>query len=122
MSPILSATLISCFALIFFSFLTTRLDQSIKWNWFLVFIPLFCLQACFFIDNILLLVKNRFNSKLKLLKLLAFLVANALLLTFEMLLCLKLEIYNSIKTSFIFIPIWILCLIVIAYLFIKLMQ
>ena len=122
MSPILSATLISCFTLIFFSFLTTRLDQSIKWNWFLVFVPMFFLQACFLIDNILLLVKNRYISKLKLLKLTLFLVSNLLLLAFEILLCLKLEYFPHINTTFLFLPVWILCLIIIAYLFSKLMQ
>ncbi len=122
MSPILSATLISCFTLIFFSFLTTRLDQSIKWNWFLVFIPMFFLQACFLIDNILLLIKNRHISKLKLLKLTLFLASNLLLLSFETLLCLKLEYFPFIRTTLIFVPIWALCLIIIAYLFVKLMH
>jgi hypothetical protein len=121
MSPILSATLISCFTLIFFSFLTTRLDQSIKWNWFLVFVPMFFLQSCFLIDNILLLIKNRHISKLKLLKLTLFLISNLLLLSFEILLCLKLEYFPFIRITFIFVPIWALCLIIIAYLFVKLM-
>lgn len=120
MSPILSATVISCFVLMFFSFLTTRLDQSVKWNWFLVFTPLFFLQVCFFIDNVLLLVTNRGLSKLKLLKLTLFLIGNFLFLSFEILLCLKLEYYHFIKSTFIFIPVWALCFIIIVYLVIKL--
>ena len=120
MSPILSATLISCFTLIFFSFLTTRIDQSIKWNWFIVFIPLFFLQVCFLIDNLLLLIKNRSISKLKLLKLMVFLVSNFLFLAFEILLCLKLEYFHFMRTTLVLIPVWILCFIIIAYLFLKL--
>lgn len=122
MSPILSATLVSCFLIMFFSFLSTKIDQSVKWNWFIVFIPLFFLQTCFFIDNILLTIKNRSISKIKLIKLFTFLISNILLLAFEILLCLKLEYFPSVKLSFVFIPFWLLSVFIIGYLFIKLSQ
>ena len=122
MSPILSATLVSFFLIMFFSFLSTKIDQSVKWNWFVVFIPLFFLQTCFFIDNILLTIKNRSISKIKLIKLFTFLICNILLLAFEILLCLKLEYLPFVKLTYIFIPLWLLLIIIIGYLFIKLSQ
>lgn len=120
MSPILSATLISLNLIIFLSFLTTRIDQSIKWNWFLVFIPVFFLQFCFLIDTLILMVKNRFVFKQKLVKLSSFLISIFLLFAFEILLCLKLEYYSDLKLTIVFIPLWVVFLKSVIYLMIRL--
>jgi hypothetical protein len=119
MSPILSAILISSFSIIFFSFVSTKIDQLIKWNWFVVFIPMFFLKFCFLIDCIVLMIKNRTKSKYKIIKLSIFLLSILLALIFELLICFKLESYN-LKLSVAFTPFWLLCFILFGYLLIKL--
>lgn len=122
MSPILSASIISLIFILFFSFVSTRIDDSINWNWFLVFIPIFLLQLCFVIDCIILLIKNRVTNKVKLYKLSLFLISILLIYAFEIGLCLRLENYLFIKTTYLFIPLWIVLLILLIYLFSKLIK
>ena len=126
MSPILSAIIISTLSIIFFSFLSIKIDHIVKWNWFLVFVPLFILKFCFAFDCIILIIHNRVKSTLsltsfKFLKLIIFLIEILLALTFEILLCLKLQYYYaSIKLTYVFIPFWLFSFILLVYLFKKL--
>lgn len=120
MTPILSATIISFNLIIFLSFLSTRIDSTINWNWFLVFIPVFFLQTCFLIDNLVLIVKNRKANKKKIQKLFMYLLCILLMVTFEILLCLKLQYYRDLKLTYVFIPFWVFCLILFFYFIFKL--
>ena len=120
MNSILSAILTSSLLIIFLSFLSARIELSIKWNWFLVFIPLYFLQTCLLIDSIILIARNRANFKFKLIKLISFLICFILIFSFEILLCLKLEYYPQLKLTFVFIPLWIIISFIIVFLLIKL--
>lgn len=118
MSPILAAILISTNLTVFFSFLSLKVDNSIKWNWFIVFIPLFFLEFLFFIHGLILLKRGvRYKLTSELVKLLFYFVANTAMVTFQILLCLKLELfYASLKLTYVFIPFWCLLLILLFYL------
>lgn len=120
MSPILSAVITTGLIIIFLSFLSTRIDQSTKWNWFIVFIPIFLLQTFFLIDSIFLLIRNRFTFNIKLLKLCSFFICVILLFVFEILICLKLEYYPGMRLAYVLTPAWIVMLFKIVYLLIKL--
>lgn len=120
MSPIFSTIITTSLLILFFSFLSTRIDQSTKWNWFIVFIPLYLLQAFFMIDTIFLLIKNSFSFNTKFLKLFSFLICIILTFIFEILICLKLEYYSHLRLAYILTPAWIVMTFQIVYLLSKL--
>ncbi len=119
MSPMFSAAVTSSFMLVFFSFLSTKIDDTVKWNWFLVFLPLFIIQTFYLIDVIVLI--NKKPIQIKSLGLFVCALCLVLMFTFEILLCLKLEsiYFNHMKLTYIFIPLWANILIIIIYLFTK---
>ena len=119
MNPILSSIIIILFLILYFSFLTVKIDQTVKWNWFLVFIPLFLLQFCLCIDSVILIIRNAYKSRRKqLFKIVLFLSSILLLFIFEILLCLKLEYYQTqIKLTFVFIPLWVILINASVYVF-----
>lgn len=119
MSPILAAILISTNLITFFSFLSLKVDQSIKWNWFVVFIPMFLLNFLFLAHSVILL-KRHLRHKLsgELLQLVVYILCNLLVLAFEILLCIKMEYHFSMLTaSNVLAPLWILLIILILFLF-----
>lgn len=120
MSPIFSAILNTCSVIIFFAFLSTRIDNSIKWSWFLVFIPLFLLQTFYLIDCIFLIVKNRVTFNSKLIKLIAFFICIILVFIFEILICLRLDYYPDLKLTYVLVPAWLVMLGAIVFLFSRL--
>ena len=120
MSPIFSAILNTCSVIIFFAFLSTRIENSIKWSWFLVFIPLFFLQTFYLIDCIFLIVKNRVTFNSKLIKLIAFLICIILVFIFEILICLRLDYYPDLKFTYVMVPAWLVMLGAIVFLFSRL--
>ena len=119
MTPILSTTLVSFNLIIFLSFLSTRVDNAIKWNWFLVFIPVFFLKICFIIDSVILLIKNRKSNRFKISFFILSLISILLVFTFEILLCLKLENFPDLSNYYVFVPLWSLFLILLIYFFFK---
>lgn len=117
MSPIFSAILTSSLLIMFTSFLSTKIDQTVTWNWFLVFMPIFMLQTFYLIDSIVLIFKKRTLVQTYLY---AFTLCLMLIFAFEIMLCLKLEYFPGLKLTFVFIPIWVILSIMIIYLLIKL--
>lgn len=117
MSPILAAILISTNLIIFFSFLSLKIDLSIKWNWFYVFIPLFLLKFLF-LSHAIVLFKRRLRFRLRgeLLQIVAYIITNLLILSFEILICLRLEYDVAFRITLLFAPLWIALLIIIIYL------
>lgn len=117
MSPIFSAILTSSLLIMFTSFLSTKIDQTVTWNWFLVFMPIFILQTFYLIDSLVLIVKKRtlFHTYLY-----AFTLSLILIFAFETMLCLKLEYFPELMLTFVFIPIWVILIMLIIYLLIKL--
>lgn len=117
MSPILAAILISISLTLFFLFLTLKIDHSIKWNWFFVFIPLFLLKFLMLFHSIILLKKRiRFKVTHEILKIFVYILTIILTLAFEILICIKLEYYAFIKLTIVFVPLWVVILIVIIFL------
>ncbi len=118
MTPVLSAVFTVFQLIIFFTFVTLKLDNSIDWNWFLTFIPLFILQAILLLDTVVLIVRNHMKLKFshKLFKLILFLISIVLIFLFEILLCLNLEEYINIKYVLVFLPFWIVFLFITIYL------
>jgi hypothetical protein len=118
MNPILSSIIIILLLTLYFAFLTVKIDQTVKWNWFIIFIPLFLLQFCFIIDSTILMIRNLLKSKREQsIKIILFLVSTILLYLFEILLCLKLEYYfQEIKLSFVFLPLWSIIFISSGYI------
>ena len=110
--------------ILFFSFLTVRVDQTVKWNWFIVFIPLYLLQLSFIIDSIILIANNIIKSKPEQsIKISIFLASIILFFIFEVLLCLKLEYYRvEIKLSFVCMPLWLVLTAASVYIFKKLIK
>jgi hypothetical protein len=124
MNPIFAAIFISIDLLIFSSFLNNRIDGSLKWNWFCVFIPLFFLQTLFLFNVVILFGRNygcTSYNKFKLAKIFLLGLSLVFVFAFEILLCLKLEYYKeSLKLTYVFIPFWALLCICIVFLFVKL--
>ncbi len=121
MKPILSALFISSILIIFFSFLTAKIDQSVRWSWFVVFVPLFLLNFCFMIDGFLLTIRSRLTSSQKTKKYILIQFCNLLMTAFEVMLCLKLDqYYSKLKLVYVFIPIWTVAFILVSYFIYKL--
>ncbi len=119
MTPVLSTVLIVLNLIIFFTFVTIKLDDTIDWNWFIIFVPVFFIKTVLFLDTLVLILKNRrkFKFSNKLLKLILFLTSIMLVFLFEILLCLNLEQYTQIKYIFIFLPLWLVFLLLSIYFF-----
>lgn len=120
MSPIFSAIITTCSVIIFFAFLTARIDNSTNWNWFLVFIPLFLIQTFYLIDCMFLMIKQRFKFNSRLIKLSAFFICIILIYSFEILICVRLDYYPQLNLSYLFIPAWLVMLSTIGFLLFKL--
>lgn len=112
MSPIFSAIVTSGLLIIFSSFLSAKIDQTVKWNCFLVFLPAFMLQTFYLIDIIYTISKKQF----KFFSLIMCALCIILIFLFEILVCLKLQYFSDIKLFFSFIPIWIIFFVMIYYL------
>ena len=120
LSPIFSAVITSSLLIMFVSFLSARIDQTIKWNWLAVCTPVYLLQTCYLIDAALILSRQRVAFKLRNFNLISFMLGMILLFAFEILLCLKLEYFPTLQFTFVFIPLWLLFILLILYLLIKL--
>ena len=101
-------------SLCFLILLNLKLDEIVNWNWFIIFIPWWIFDLVVLTNTV-----SRFISKWKhnrptahltfLYTKLSFIVWVSLKLLIEVLLCLKLEYYDSsMKLTFVFIPLWIL--------------
>lgn len=117
MSPTFSIIFITCHLMMFLAFLCSRADQLIKWNWFCVFIPLFSLQFCIFVDVLSIIIRNRLSSSFsKLFKWFTYMFSLILLFGFEVLICLRLEYFKELMMFHILLPFWLLIVIVAIYL------
>ncbi|XP_023666203.1 transmembrane protein 60 [Paramormyrops kingsleyae] len=104
------------FTLVFLIMLVLKLDDKIRWNWFLVFLPVWVFDV---ILVIMLVVKMAGRCKSgheprdgpqDLRKKSWYLVAVLLKLAFCLALCARLERLADIKVTFVCIPLWVLLL------------
>ena len=117
MNPILAAIIISSNLIAFFTFLSLKIDQSVKWNWFIVFIPIFFLNFLF-LSHAIILFKRRLRFKLsfELFKIFIYVISNLSILAFEILFCLKMQYNSPIILTVLFVPLWIVLIILIVFL------
>ncbi|XP_005103569.1 transmembrane protein 60 [Aplysia californica] len=102
--------------LIFFILFVLRADDTVDWNWFLIFIPLWIFDAAIMIYIIVNIIihyrsphylhhvdRNEMTMKRKY----ALLVCCLFKIAFQFLVCLRLE-YFSISLYYVLIPLWIM--------------
>ena len=94
-----------------------RLDNSMNWNWFVVFTPIWLLDIFSIIYLIALVIvgvrNNRLVQRINELRVSKeragwLLAVHVLKLTFGMLLCAQLDGYLKISYFFLFIPLWLM--------------
>ena len=111
---ILHRSLFTCFSLlVFLILLALKLDKKVKWNWFLVFIPMWLFDSVIVIYITFKMTaqcKNRYNSgQVSMLRKVCYMSFVLLKMAFQVLLCMKLQYYNSeISMYYVMIPFWML--------------
>ncbi|GCB85082.1 transmembrane protein 60-like [Scyliorhinus torazame] len=102
------------FTLLFLIILVLKLDQTLGWNWFLVFIPLWIFDTVLLVMLVVRLAGrckagyDRHSSNVR--RKVWYLCAMLLKLGFLLALCARLERYTAMKLSWVLIPLWILLL------------
>ncbi|XP_067284751.1 transmembrane protein 60-like [Pseudorasbora parva] len=94
------------FALVFLVLLVLKLDGKVKWSWFLVFLPVWVLDAVLLLLLGLRLGRCRAGSdpRLELWNLLALMLK----LSFCLSLCARLELLMLLRPLIICVPLWTL--------------
>ncbi|XP_071489527.1 transmembrane protein 60-like [Diadema antillarum] len=103
------------FMLVFFIFLALHLDQKIKWNWFLIFIPLWLFDILVLLIQLLRIITHARTGHDRHLEMtmstkIFFVIGISLKLAFQVLVCVRLELQQSLSLFFIFIPLWVILL------------
>lgn len=123
-------------SILFLILLVIRLDRSVSWNWFLIFIPLWVLDLSIFLHDLVKLVQSYRESSsgtgLRVFSLAAipdvrrlYWTLSVLLLktAFQVLLCLRLEYQlEFLRVPYVLAPLWVLLLGVAADVFWKILQ
>ncbi|XP_072180664.1 transmembrane protein 60-like [Diadema setosum] len=103
------------FMLVFFIFLALHLDQKTKWNWFLIFIPLWLFDILVLLIQLLRIITHARTGHDRHLEMtmstkIFFVIGISLKLAFQVLVCVRLELQQSLSLFFIFIPLWVILL------------
>ena len=100
--------------LVFIILLMLKLDGRIgDWNWFIVFIPMWildCVVAAFTLINMIMHCKNKWwhNVHETSLKRKTWSLCGVISkLVFQVLLCLKLQYFHTLRIFVIFVPFWV---------------
>lgn len=100
---------------LFLIFLIVKLDGRSDWNWFVVFAPMWIMDVklCTFLMVKIFQNSRRRNGPIEnmtitLKKRAIYLVCVMFKLTFQTLLCLKLQYYASLNIFFVMLPFWVL--------------
>lgn len=105
--------------------LAVKLDRKTDWNWFLVFLPMWIFDVIFLALLIFRLVTHVRNGRDRdaslrsvVFNLGVFIFGLAMKISFELMLCVKLQYIDIVLDIFyVFIPLWILLLIAVVRLF-----
>lgn len=117
---ILHRSLFTCFSLLaFLILLALKLDKKVKWNWFLVFIPMWIFDAVIVIYITFKMIaqcKNRYNSgQVSMTRKVCYMSFVLLKMSFQVILCMKLEYYNEeISMYYAMVPFWMFFIFVIS--------
>lgn len=98
--------------LVFLILLVLRLDHKVEWNWFLIFIPLWLFDAVVVIYitvNMIVHCKNGYDRNELTMRRKAWFMASVVLkMSFQVLLCLKVQYFDDIISTYIvMIPFWL---------------
>lgn len=117
---ILHRSLFTCFSLLaFLILLALKLDKKVKWNWFLVFIPMWIFDAVIVIYITFKMIaqcKNRYNSgQVSMTRKVCYMSFVLLKMSFQVILSMKLEYYNEeISMYYAMVPFWMFFIFVIS--------
>jgi len=98
--------------LVFFILLVLRLDEKVTWNWFLIFSPMWLFDSVvtiFITFKMIVHCKNGYE-RLTMKRKIYYMFSVFLKLSFQVLLCMRLEYYSIIDLHYVMIPLWILML------------
>lgn len=102
--------------LLFFILLCLRLDERIRWNWFLIFLPMWLFDVVLTINalfNIVMHCKHDNFSDLPKVKNSVVLLVIILKIVSQIMICLKLEYKLNLTLYHVLIPFWLLLPVVI---------
>lgn len=104
--------------LMFVILLVLRLDERVKWNWFLIFLPMWIFDGILIVYITFYMgshCKNGFDTNDQTMgRKVAFLAGMFLKLSFQVLLCLRLQYYTAeLNLYYVMIPAWILLIVLI---------
>lgn len=101
--------------LVFLILMVLRLDRKVNWNWFLVFIPMWVFDAVVIIYitfKMIVHCKNGFDHRsdfnISVSRKVFYMCAVLLKLSFQVLLCMRLQYYRQIDLKYVMIPFWLL--------------
>ena len=98
--------------LVFIIFLVLRLEKKVEWRWFIVFIPMWLFDGMvliYVVFHMITHLKNnydRYDTSMP--RKVYFLIAILLKLTFQVLLCIRLDYVTAVSLYYVMIPFWIL--------------
>ncbi|ELU18529.1 hypothetical protein CAPTEDRAFT_58245, partial [Capitella teleta] len=105
--------LFTWFTLLVFSILLVlRMDRKVSWNWFIIFIPMWTfdiLMLIFITFYMIIHCKNGFEvTDYSMRRKIFFLVCVVLKLSFQVILCLRLQYLYNLPSYCPLIPLWLL--------------
>ena len=98
--------------LVFFILLVLRLDKKAMWNWFIIFIPMWIFDliiTIFIIFKMIMHCKNGYDTNdMTMGRKVWFMFCVMLKLSFQVILCARLQYFNNVPLYYIMIPFWLL--------------
>ena len=98
--------------LVFLILLVLRLDNKVTWNWFFIFTPMWLFDAVvtiYIAFNMIVHCKNGYDrTELTMRHKVHYTVGVFLKLSFQVLLCMRLQYYPKIELYYVMIPLWLL--------------
>lgn len=100
--------------LTFLILMVLKLDNKVDWNWFLIFTPMWLFDAVVTIYvtfKMIVHCKNGYDrTDLTMRRKIYYMLGVFLKLSFQVLLCMRLQYYEIIRLLYVMIPLWILLL------------
>lgn len=97
---------------VFLILLALRLDEKVKWNWFIIFIPMWLFDgvaSIFILVKMIIHCKSHHNTSDSTMKRKFFYMFSVFLkISFQTLMCIRLQYYEIVSLYFVMIPLWLL--------------
>jgi len=111
--------------LVFLILVVLRVDGRTQWNWLVVFIPLWVFNVILLIYAVFRTVQDCKSSPnhLQTLKNAKVIIGILLLISFEIMLCFKMEYSQlNLPLTYVMIPLWIILPVLVVQVFFRLMN